>query len=76
MKHAFLWILALVLASPGAPALVEGTAKVRTLSESEARHIEAERRGGDPESIDGPKRELGFVASGVRLLSAAPTTEP
>lgn len=52
----------------GATALAEGVATVRTLSEREARHVASESRGGDPNSIEGPQRELGFVASGVRLL--------
>lgn len=54
----------------GAEALVEGVATVRTLSEKEARHIADESRGGVPAAIDGPQQELGFLASGVRLLSA------
>lgn len=52
----------------GDEALVQGTVKVRTLSEDEARHYEAETRGGDPSRIRGPQREVGFVASGVRLV--------
>ena len=52
----------------GDQALVQGTVKVRTLSEDEARHYEAETRGGDPSRIQGPQREVGFVASGVRLV--------
>lgn len=55
----------------GSRALVEGVAELRTLSESEARHLAAESRDGEPDAIDGPQPELGFVASGVRLLSAA-----
>ena len=59
----------------GATALIEGVAELRTLSEREARHLAAESRDGDPGAIDGPQRELGFVASGVRLLApGAPTT--
>ena len=58
----------------GARALVQGVASVRTLSEREARHIASESRGGDPDAIQGPQRELGFVASGVRLLP--PETAP
>lgn len=52
----------------GANAWVEGVAEVRTLSEREARHLASETRGGDPDSVQGPQREIGFVASGVRLL--------
>lgn len=51
----------------GATALVQGVAVVRTLSEKEARHYEAESRGGDPGAIQGEQREVGLVASGVRL---------
>jgi len=53
----------------GARAQVEGVAVVRTLSERDARHYEAESRDGDPDSIRGPKREIGLTASGVRLLA-------
>jgi hypothetical protein len=52
----------------GAEAFIEGFVKVETLSEKEARHYESESRDGDPESVDGPRREVGFTASGVRLL--------
>jgi hypothetical protein len=52
----------------GSRAQVEGVAVVRTLSEQDARHYEAESRDGDPDSIRGPKREIGLTASGVRLL--------
>ncbi len=58
--------------SLGAKALVEGVAEVRVLSQREARHLAAESRDGDPESIQGPQREVGFLASGVRVLAAAP----
>lgn len=51
----------------GREAVVEGVAQVRTLSEREARHLEAEAREGDPSRIEGPQREIGFVATGVRL---------
>ncbi|UCE85655.1 MAG: DUF4920 domain-containing protein [Deltaproteobacteria bacterium] len=52
----------------GAEAFVEGVVKVETLSEKAARHYESESRTGDPESVDGPRREVGFVATGVRLV--------
>ena len=52
----------------GANAWVEGVAEVRTLSEREARHLASETRGGDPNSVQGPQHEIGFVATGVRLL--------
>jgi hypothetical protein len=51
----------------GATALVQGVAVIRTLSEKEARHYEAESRGGDPGAVHGEQREVGIVASGVRL---------
>jgi hypothetical protein len=49
----------------GATALVQGVVVVRVLSEKEARHYAAESRQGD--AIQGEQREVGFVASGVRL---------
>jgi hypothetical protein len=55
----------------GRAALVEGRTELRTLSEREARHYAEESRDGDPDAIRGPQRELGFVATGVRLLPAA-----
>jgi len=54
--------------SLGRTALVEGVTSVREISEREARHLAAESRGGDPSGIHGPQREVGIVASGVRLL--------
>ncbi len=54
----------------GQEAWVEGVVSVRTLSEREARHYAAESSQGDPESIRGPQREIGFVASGVRVAAA------
>ena len=52
----------------GARAYVEGVVTIRTLSEREARHYEEESRDGDPDAITGPQREVGFLASGVRLV--------
>ncbi len=54
--------------SIGAEAFVEGRVKVETLSAATARHYEAESRDGDPDSVTGPRREIGFVATGVRLV--------
>jgi hypothetical protein len=54
--------------SVGADALVQGRVEVVTLSVDEARHYASEGRGGDPESVVEPVRELSMVASGVRLL--------
>ena len=56
--------------SIGAEAFVEGTVKVEILSEKDARHYESESRSGDPDSIKGPQREVGFTASGVRLVTS------
>lgn len=55
----------------GREALVEGVVTIRTMSEREARHFAAETRGGKPEEIHGPQHEIGFVATGVRVLSAS-----
>jgi len=52
----------------GEEALVEGRVKIELLSEAKARHYAEESRDSDPASIQGPKRELGFVATGVRLV--------
>ena len=54
----------------GREALVEGVVTVRTLSEREARHYAEESRDGNPKSIHGPQREVGFLATGVRVLAA------
>lgn len=52
----------------GRTALVEGVASIRELSEGEARHLAAESRDGDPDAIQGSHREIGFIATGVKLL--------
>jgi hypothetical protein len=52
----------------GAEAFIEGVVTVETLSAKAARHYEAESRNGDPGSVQGPRREVGFTASGVRLV--------
>ena len=52
----------------GREAYVEGTVKVSVLSEAEARHYAEESPSGDPDAIHGPQREIGFTATGVRLL--------
>jgi hypothetical protein len=54
--------------SSGKQAYVEGVLKVETLSEKRARHYAEESKTGDVETIEGPQRELGFTASGVRLI--------
>ena len=55
--------------SVGAEAYAQGRVSVVTLSEREARHYESESRGGDPSRIDGPRREVVFTATGVRLVA-------
>jgi hypothetical protein len=52
----------------GAEAFVEGTVDVQTLSEAEARHYASESLHEDPAAVHGPRREVGFIASGVRLV--------
>ena len=52
----------------GREALVEGVVTIRTISQREARHYAEESRDGRPESIRGPQTEIGFVATGVRVL--------
>jgi hypothetical protein len=54
--------------SVGVEAWAQGTVSVETLSQDEARHYAAESRDGDPSGIEGPQREIGFTASGVRLI--------
>ena len=53
----------------GSEAFVEGRLKVVELSEAEARHYASESVDGDPAPVDGPQRELGFTATGVRLVA-------
>lgn len=52
----------------GSEAFVEGLVKVEELSQEDARHYASESVAGDPDSIDGPQREVGFTATGVRLV--------
>ena len=54
--------------STGDHAFAEGLVSVKTLSEDEQRHYEEESRNGDPDSVEGPKTVVSFIASGVRLL--------
>jgi hypothetical protein len=54
--------------SIGAEAWAEGTVSLVTLSEKEARHYEAESRDGDPSEIQGPQQQVGFMATGIRLV--------
>lgn len=56
--------------SRGREAVAQGQLTLRTLSEREARHYEAETRGGAPESVEGPQREVGFLATGIRIAPA------
>ena len=55
--------------SSGKQAYVEGVVKLETLSEKRARHYASESQSGSAEAIHGPQREVGFTASGVRLVS-------
>jgi len=57
--------------SIGLEAWALGRVNVATMSESDARHYEAESRDGKPESIHGPQREIGFTATGVRLVGGS-----
>ena len=52
----------------GAEAFVQGRIDVQTLSEAEARHYASESLREDPDAVSGPQREVGLIASGVRLL--------
>ncbi len=54
--------------SSGRQAYVEGVVTIQTLSEKQARHYQSEAKDGDPAAIHGPQREIGFVATGVRLV--------
>jgi hypothetical protein len=64
--------------SSGRNAYVEGVVTIEMLSEKQARHYASESsasesnaselEAGDAESIRGPQREVGFVASGVRIV--------
>lgn len=56
--------------SAGSEAFVEGLVKVEELSQEAARHYAAESVDGDPDSITGPQHEVGFTATGVRLVRA------
>ena len=55
--------------SSGKQAYVEGVVKLETLSEKSARHYARESQSGNAAAIHGPQREVGFTASGVRLLN-------
>ena len=52
----------------GEEAFVEGRVVVEPLSKAAARHYESESRDGNPDAVKGPRREVGFVATGVRLV--------
>jgi hypothetical protein len=54
----------------GSEAFVEGLVKVEELSQKDARHYASESVAGDPDSIVGPQREVGFTATGVRIVAA------
>jgi hypothetical protein len=46
--------------------VVEGELEARTISEKFAKHLE-EDRGGDPDAVEGDKRELVMNATAVAL---------
>ncbi len=52
----------------GAEVYAEGRVEIIELSQSEARHYESETKGGQPDRIQGPQRELRFTATGVRVI--------
>lgn len=52
----------------GSEAWVEGRVKVEVLSKKMARHYASESSDGDPDAITGPQREVGFTATGVRIV--------
>jgi hypothetical protein len=54
--------------STGEEVFVEGLVSVETLSENAARHYESESRRGDPDLVSGPRQEVVFTATGVRLV--------
>jgi len=54
--------------SSGSEAYVEGVVKSSMLSQKDARHYAEETRGGDPSAINGPQQEVGFTATGVRIV--------
>lgn len=54
--------------SSGADVWAQGTLTLTTLSEKQARHYAAEGMDGDPNAIHGAQREVGFLATGVRIL--------
>jgi len=54
--------------SSGKYAYVEGVVKIEMQSEKVAKHYASESQHGDPDAIRGPRREVGFVATGVRLV--------
>jgi hypothetical protein len=58
--------------SRGKEAWIQGEVTVRVLSEREARHYAEESMRGDPSRVDGPVREIGLTATGVRLVARKP----
>ncbi len=55
--------------SSGKQAYVEGVVRIETLSQKTARHYAEESKTGDADAIRGPQREVGFTASGVRIVT-------
>lgn len=54
--------------SSGKHAYVEGILKIEAESSAEARHYASESQHGDSEAVHGQPREVGFTASGVRIV--------
>lgn len=52
--------------SKGKPTLVEGTLKVRTFTEAQAKHL-AEDAGKDPSTVTGPTKEYVVTASAITI---------
>jgi hypothetical protein len=52
----------------GQEAWVEGEVSVKTLSAREARHYAGESAHKDAPRVEGPVREIGLTATGVRLV--------
>ena len=53
----------------GKVAYAQGRVKAEVIPEKTARHYAEESQSEDPSSIRGPRREVSFVAAGVRLIA-------
>jgi hypothetical protein len=52
--------------SKGKQVTIEGTIAVRTFTEAQVKHLEADR-GGNPDDVSGTRTEYVVKASGVRI---------